>query len=215
MNREQSWLKFNERVLEEAESEKNPLCEKLSFVSIYQSNLDEFFMVRVGSLIDQMLLDKNIRENKTELTAGEQLDAVLDRVRILNERKDILYSRLMGRLEEHNVLIVDFRNIEKKGNKRLEDYFNSEIIPFLSPVIVGDRQPFPFLRNKEIYAAALEQILEDCEKSTGVKIEMTYEGSVDIMQELKNSAPEYDAVWTASSLFISVFLHSLCGVPLF
>lgn len=122
MNREQSWLKFNERVLEEAESEKNPLCERLSFVSIYQSNLDEFLMVRVGLLIDQMLLDKNIRENKTELTAGEQLD----RVRILNERKDILYSRLMGRLEEHNVLIVDFRNIEKKGNKRLEDYFNSE-----------------------------------------------------------------------------------------
>ena len=114
MNRELSWLKFNERVLEEAESEKNPLCERLSFVSIYQSNLDEFFMVRVGSLIDQMLLDKNIRENKTELTAGEQLDAVLDRVRILNERKDILYSRLMGRLEEHNVLIVDFRNIKKR-----------------------------------------------------------------------------------------------------
>lgn len=123
MNRELSWLKFNERVLEEAESEKNPLCERLSFVSIYQSNLDEFFMVRVGSLIDQMLLDKNIRENKTELTAGEQLDAVLDRVRILNERKDILYSRLMGRLEEHNVLIVDFRNIEKKGKQALRGLF--------------------------------------------------------------------------------------------
>lgn len=155
MNRELSWLKFNERALEEAESEKVPLCERLSFVSIYQSNLDEFFMVRVGSLIDQMLLDKNIRENKTELTAGEQLDAVLERVRVLNERKDILYSRLMGRLEEHNVRIVDFRNIDRKENQRLEEYFNSEIIPFLSPVIVGDRQPFPFLKNKEIYAAAV------------------------------------------------------------
>ena len=155
MNRELSWLKFNERVLEEAESEKNPLCERLSFVSIYQSNLDEFFMVRVGSLIDQMLLDRNIRENKTELTAEEQLDAVLDRVRVLNERKDLVYSKLMGRLEEHNVRIVDFRNIDKKENSRLEDYFNSEILPFLSPVIVGDRQPFPFLKNKEIYAAAV------------------------------------------------------------
>ncbi|MGN0639857.1 MAG: polyphosphate kinase 1 [Oscillospiraceae bacterium] len=155
MNRELSWLKFNERVLEEAENEKNPLCERLSFVSIYQSNLDEFFMVRVGSLIDQKLLDKNIRENKTDLTADEQLDAVLERVRVLNERKDILYSKLMGRLEEHNVRIVDFRNIDKKENQHLEDYFNSEIVPFLSPVIVGDRQPFPFLKNKEIYAAAV------------------------------------------------------------
>ena len=155
MNRELSWLKFNERVLEEAQSETNPLCERLSFVSIYQSNLDEFFMVRVGSLIDQMLLDKNIRENKTGLTVGEQLEAVLERVRILNERKDLVYSKLIGRLEEHGVRIVDFRNIDKKENRRLEEYFNSEIVPFLSPVIVGDRQPFPFLKNKEIYAAAV------------------------------------------------------------
>ena len=155
MNRELSWLKFNERVLEEAESEKNPLCERLSFVSIYQSNLDEFFMVRVGSLVDQMLLDKNIRDNKTNMTAEEQLDAVLDRVHILNERKDMVYTRLMGRLEEHNVRIVNFRSIDKKQNQQLENYFNSEIAPFLSPVIVGDRQPFPFLKNKEIYAAAV------------------------------------------------------------
>ncbi|MGN0585212.1 MAG: polyphosphate kinase 1 [Ruminococcus sp.] len=155
MNREISWLKFNERVLEEAECNKNPLCERLSFVSIYQSNLDEFFMVRVGSLIDQMLLDKNIRENKTDMTAGEQIDAVLERVRILNERKDIVYGRLMGRLEEYNVRIVDFKNIDRNENKHLEEYFNSEIAPFLSPVIVGERQPFPFLKNKEIYAAAV------------------------------------------------------------
>lgn len=155
MNREISWLKFNERVLEEAESEKNPLCERLSFVSIYQSNLDEFFMVRVGSLIDQMLIDRNIRENKTDMTAGEQLDAVLERVHTLNERKDIVYGRLMGRLEEHNIRIVNFRNIDKRENAHLEEYFNSEIAPFLSPVIVGERQPFPFLKNKDIYAAAV------------------------------------------------------------
>ncbi|MGN0551873.1 MAG: polyphosphate kinase 1 [Oscillospiraceae bacterium] len=155
MNREISWLKFNERVLEEAENEKNPLCERLSFVSIYQSNLDEFFMVRVGSLIDQMLLDKNIRENKTAMTAGEQLEAVLDRVHILNERKDSVYVELMGKLEEHNIRIVDFHSIGNKENEHLENYFNAEIAPFLSPVIVGERQPFPFLKNKDIYAAAV------------------------------------------------------------
>ncbi|MGN1135214.1 MAG: polyphosphate kinase 1 [Oscillospiraceae bacterium] len=155
MNREISWLKFNERVLEEAENEKNPLCERLSFVSIYQSNLDEFFMVRVGSLIDQMLLDRNIRENKTDMTAGEQLDAVLDRVHTLNERKDDVYGKLMDKLDEHNIRIVNFRNIDKKENEHLEEYFNSEIAPFLSPVIVGERQPFPFLKNKDIYAAAV------------------------------------------------------------
>lgn len=157
MNREISWLKFNERVLEEAESDKNPLCERLSFVSIYQSNLDEFFMVRVGSLVDQMMLDKNFRENKTDMTAGEQLDAVLERVRILNERKDAVYGKLLGRLEEHNIRIVNFRNMSKKENEHLEEYFNSEIAPFLAPVIVGERQPFPFLKNKDIYAAAVLQ----------------------------------------------------------
>ncbi len=157
MNREISWLKFNERVLEEAESDKNPLCERLSFVSIYQSNLDEFFMVRVGSLVGQMMLDKNIRENKTDMTAAEQIDAVLERVRVLNERKDVVYGKLIGRLEEHNIRIVNFRNMSKKENEHLEEYFNSEIAPFLAPVIVGERQPFPFLKNKDIYAAAVLQ----------------------------------------------------------
>ena len=136
MNRELSWLKFNERVLEEAESNNNPLCERLSFASIYQSNLDEFFMVRVGSLIDQMMVDGEYRENKTNMTAEEQIDAVLEKVRVLNDRKDIVYGRLMGRLEEHNIKIVDFRNISRSENEQLEDYFKSEILPFLAPVIV-------------------------------------------------------------------------------
>ena len=152
-NRELSWLQFNERVLAEAEREDVPLCERLSFVSIFQSNLDEFFMVRVGSLIDQRSLDESYRENKTHMTAQEQLDAILPRVRELNRRKDEIYQHLMTRLEEAGVRLVNFRRISAQESAHLEKYFDSEIAPLLSPVIVDKRQPFPFIKNKEIFAA--------------------------------------------------------------
>ena len=155
MNRELSWLKFNERVLEEAEDERTPLCERLSFASIYQSNLDEFFMVRVGSLVDQDDVTPKLRENKTNMTAREQIDAVIDRVRELNGRRDKVYARLMEKLEEQGVRLVDFRKIGRQESERLERYFDSEIAPLISPAIVGRRQPFPFLRNKDIYAVVV------------------------------------------------------------
>ncbi|MDD6481972.1 MAG: polyphosphate kinase 1 [Lachnospiraceae bacterium] len=155
MNRELSWLKFNERVLEEAESEKVPLCERLSFVSIYQSNLDEFFMVRVGSLIDQMNLSKDIRENKTNMTPKEQIKKILEQVSRLNYRKDAIYEKLLGMLEEYEIKIVDFSKIGKKENEHLEQYFKTEIAPLISQTIVGKWQPFPFLKNKEIYAVGV------------------------------------------------------------
>lgn len=157
MNRELSWLKFNERVLEEAENIKVPLCERLSFAAIYQSNLDEFFMVRVGSLIDQELLGKGERENKTQMTAQEQIRAILPRVQELNTRKDIVYTQIMHSLEKQGVRLVDFHKITQQESTRLRAYFQAEIEPLLSPSVIGKRQTFPFLRNRELYAvAALE-----------------------------------------------------------
>ena len=157
MNRELSWLKFNERVLEEAENIKVPLCERLSFAAIYQSNLDEFFMVRVGSLIDQELLGKGERENKTQMTAQEQIRAILPRVQDLNTRKDIVYTQIMHSLEKQGVRLVDFHKITQQESARLRAYFQAEIEPLLSPSVIGKRQTFPFLRNRELYAvAALE-----------------------------------------------------------
>ena len=157
MNRELSWLKFNERVLEEAESQTVPLCERLSFASIYQTNLDEFFMVRVGSLVDQLLVSKDIQDNKTKMTPKEQISAILSQVAKLNRRKDSVYSDLMEQIEEYGFKLVNFRKIDKKGTEYLERYFDSEIAPLISPTVVGKRQPFPFLRNREIYAVVVLQ----------------------------------------------------------
>lgn len=153
INRELSWLKFNERVLEEAENPDNPLCERMSFVSIFQSNLDEFFMVRVGSLIDQMAVDADTKENKTHMTPKEQIEAVLAEVSRLNRRKEAVYSELLSGLEKQGIRLVNFDGLSPDENKRLEQYFDAEIAPLLSPVIIGKRQPFPFLKNKDIYAA--------------------------------------------------------------
>ena len=176
MNRELSWLKFNERVLEEAENPENPLCERLTFASIYQSNLDEFYMVRVGSLVDQMLLAKDIRENKTNMTPEEQLDAILARTKKLNRKRDVVYEEIMENLEQYGVHMLNFHKIEKEDRNYLERYFEAEVAPVIFPSIVGKRQPFPFLRNKEIYAVVVLETKKGKEKlgiipcsSTGIQ----------------------------------------------
>lgn len=155
MNRELSWLKFNERVLEEAENQEVPLCERLTFASIYQSNLDEFFMVRVGSLYDQTLLDKKICENKTGMTSQEQIDAILKQTKLINKRKEAVYEELMACVAEQGIRILRFNELDEDGARYLEGYFKSEIAPLISPTVIGRRQPFPFLKNKEIYAVAV------------------------------------------------------------
>ncbi len=193
MNRELSWLKFNERVLEEAENKKVPLCERLTFASIYQSNLDEFFRVRIGSLVDQMLLGGKIRDNKTKMTAKEQIEEVLHQVMKLNRRKDAVYDAIMGQLEDYGVRLVDFRKISKKESEYLEKYFLSEIAPVISPTIVGKRQPFPFLKNNEIYAVVVLQTKSGKEKlgiipcsNTGFKrlVELPTAGTYILAEEL-------------------------------
>lgn len=161
-NRELSWLKFNERVIDEADDKSVPLCERLTFVSIFNSNLDEFYMVRVGSLYDQMILAKKSKQefitgfdNKSMMTAEQQLDAVFAETRELLHKKDKIYARLMYEFDSQGVKLISFNDVEYSDAVYLEDYFNKSILPILSPQVIGKKNPFPFLKNKEIYAVAL------------------------------------------------------------
>ena len=152
-NRELSWLRFNERVLEEATSPDNPLCEQMNFLSIFQSNLDEFFMVRVGTLYDERKSD--VRDNKTRMTSREQLEAVLLTVRRMLKVKDKCYRALTDKLKQNGVEILDYDKLTGKEKRQVGRYFHSRILPLLSPQLISDKQPFPFLTGKEIYTVAL------------------------------------------------------------
>lgn len=161
VNRELSWLKFNERVLEEAKDARNPLCERLTFASIFQSNLDEFFMVRVGMLYDK--LKSNIREDKTNMTCREQLDAVVARTGELLAERDKICRSLFKELRGYGINICSFGSLSDKSKIYLENYFKSDILPLLSPQIISRKQPFPFLQNKGIYAiVSLKSKNDDC-----------------------------------------------------
>ena len=154
MNRELSWLKFNERVLNEAGNPRVPLAERLTFASIYQSNLDEFYSVRVGTLMDQMVEDETVHDNKTDMTSEEQVKEILKATRLLDKKKDLIYEQLMGELEPEGIRIINFNRLSQEEGKLLEKYFEHEIAPYLSATIVSKQQPFPFLKNKDIYAVA-------------------------------------------------------------
>lgn len=151
-NRELSWLKFNDRVLMQAKDEAVPLGEQFSFISIFQSNLDEFFMVRIGTLYDQMLFYPASRDNKTGMTGEEQLKACLKRISYLNKKKDRIYQNAMNRLGEYGWGILKYKDLKNKEDRKyFEKYFDREILPLVSPQVISKRQPFPFLNNREIY----------------------------------------------------------------
>ncbi len=156
-NRELSWLKFNKRVLEQAEDNRVPLCERLSFVEIFKNNLDEFFMVRVGALYDQILINENKRDNKTNMTAMEQLVCVVRNTEKLIQKKDKAYAQLMQKIKAQGVDLINFNEAGKTDRQYLEKYFHQSIKPLLSPQVIGKKNPFPFLKNNEIYAVALLQ----------------------------------------------------------
>lgn len=155
MNRELSWLKFNERVLNEAGNPNVTLAERLTFAAIYQSNLDEFYSVRVGTLMDQMDSSEVVRENKTNMTSEEQVKAIIKATKELDKKKDVIYEQLMGELEPKGVRLINFNKLSAEEGKILEEYFDYEIAPYLSANIISRQQPFPFLKNKDIYAVAL------------------------------------------------------------
>lgn len=163
-NRELSWLKFNQRVLQESLDENIPLMERLSFTSIFQSNLDEFFMVRVGTLYDQMHTDEHQCENKTNMTSGEQLDAIFERVRKLEPQKDRSYHDIMKQLAKHDVIQLTIDELNENELKYVSEYFKKEIHPLLSPLIIDKRHPLPFLKNKDLYIAV------HLESKSGIKL---------------------------------------------
>lgn len=152
-NRELSWLKFNKRVIGEASDVNNPLLERLSFSAIYQSNLDEFFMVRVGSLTDDEKENNKKKDAKSGMTPSQQLDAVFTAVRRLQPRVEEAFRKNMEELEAYGFQHVTFANATDEEQAFLELYFKREIKPFITGIVVNDALPFPFLKNKELYAA--------------------------------------------------------------
>lgn len=158
INRELSWLKFNERVLDEALCRETPVLTRLQFVSIFSTNLDEFFMVRVGSLIDYMHFAPDYVDNKTGMNAKEQLSAIYAASRELCARKDEVYREVVNELNASGVSLLSYMELTKDEKKEVGEYFNREIRPLLSPQIIDPRHPFPFIANKSLnIAVELEQ----------------------------------------------------------
>ena len=153
-NRELSWLKFNQRVLEEAQDESVPLLERMKFVAIFTSNLDEFFMIRVGSLFDMAHTDANTIDSRSGMTPKEQLEHIFKEVAPLYKERDKTYAEIKKQLHPYGVCGLDIKELEQQEKKYVKKYFKEQILPVLSPQIVDANHPFPHLLNKEIYVTA-------------------------------------------------------------
>jgi polyphosphate kinase len=152
-NREISWLKFNERVLDEAAYEPYPLFERLKFISIFTGNLDEFYMVRVGALTDYMLFDPDYAESRTGMSAREQLAVICDAVKALYIRRDEMYTSLRKLLSERGAAHYALSELSEAEHRELHRFFRKDILPLLSPQIVDATHPFPHLANKQLHIA--------------------------------------------------------------
>ena len=153
-NRELSWLKFNQRVLEEAKDSSVPLLERMKFVSIFTSNLDEFFMIRVGSLYDMSLTDNSTIDSRSGMNPKEQLDAIFAAVAPLYKERDKTYSEIKKLVNPYGVCGLSIKELEQQEKKYVKKYFKDQILPILSPQIVDANHPFPHLLNKELYVIA-------------------------------------------------------------
>ena len=154
MNRELSWLKFNQRVLEEAQDPDVPLLERMKFVAIFTSNLDEFFMIRVGSLYDMASLKEMELDRRSKMTPKEQLERIYEAVEPLYKERDKTYSEIKKRLSPYGICGLSFKELQDPEKKYVKKYFKEQILPVLSPQIVDRNHPFPHLLNKEIYVIA-------------------------------------------------------------
>lgn len=165
-NRELSWLKFNQRVLEEAQDASVPLLERMKFVSIFTSNLDEFFMIRVGSLYDMSQTDNTAIDSRTGMTPKEQLDAIYEAVAPLYKERDKTYAEIKKQLNPYGVCGLSMKELESQEKKYVKKYFKEQMLPILSPQIVDANHPFPHLLNKEIYVVA--NLKQDSKSMLGI-----------------------------------------------
>ncbi len=210
-NREISWLRFNSRVLEEAADETVPLLERLKFISIFTSNLDEFFMVRVGSLFDLSLVSPDEIDNKTGMTPAEQLEKIYHMIPGLIVRKDQLYRIVTEKLEKTGIFDVNMDSADVAEKRYIQRYFRTKILPILSPQIVDSHHPFPHLVNKALYIAAL---LHDKKENTSLGL-IPVPASLPPFLMLPGEKGRYIRMETlimgyASELFGSFHTEDLC-----